>query len=229
MKATVFFDGQFPAAEWEDELVRCPGLRKQVHVEHVEKKIDVVLLRTSASRSRQTTITAQRGPDDDSQKNIAATLVHLNQKAFFDPAQLGKVEGIDFYLDLMNVDSTPGVDVHYAIALRQDGVLFQSPPARLTGNKKWKGFISESLSTNDFVRLSKPTAVSPQTRPDFGKRAASMQVMQRTVCDSPSRGTFMRVLVQHRLTFSPLCLPPVWVHRSRCSSGIQSRECDRPR
>lgn len=181
MKATVFSDSQFPAAEWEEEVIRYAS-RKHLHVENVQKSIDV-MGRTSPAegssikgRTRQTTITAQRGPGDDPQKQIAATLLHLNRKAVFDPSQLGKVESIDFYLDLMSVDATPGIEVHYAIALLQDGVLFQSPPARLTGNKKWKGFISESLVAADFVRITRNTPVLPQTRPNFSKQAPAMQV-----------------------------------------------------
>lgn len=183
MKATVFFDVQFAEVDWEDLFVRYTS-RKQVHVENVNRKIDVqnrmdgpVHASIGAKgRSRHTTITAQRATGEEPHKLVAASLVHLNRTATFDPGLQGKVEGIDFYLDLMHVDATPGAEVHYGIVIKQDGVLFQSPPARLTGGtKKWKGFISESLVAADFIRIGKPTVVSPHTKPFFGKDAAPLQ------------------------------------------------------
>jgi hypothetical protein len=191
MKATVFFDGQFEDGDWEDLFIRCTS-RKQVHVQNVSRKIDILGRALDASsiyassaakgRSRQTTITAQRAPaGEEPHKHIAASLVHLNRTATFDPSSQGKVESIDFYLDLMHADGTPGVEVHYAVVIKQGGVFFQSPPARLAGvAKKWKGFVSESLVADDFIRIGRTTVVSPHTRPLFSKDAEPMQVHSLT-------------------------------------------------
>lgn len=229
MKATVFFDVQFAEVDWEDLFVRYTS-RKQVHVENVNRKIDaqnrldgpVHASIGAKGRSRQTTITAQRATGEEPHKLVAASLVHLNRTATFDPGLQGKAEGIDFYLDLMHVDATPGAEVHYGIVIKQDGVLFQSPPARLTGGtKKWKGFISESLVAADFIRIGKPTVLSPHTKPFFGKDAAPLQVPALSLPYAAVQPTSYLTTLRRSIA-----RPTVWLHRARGWPWIEREERD---
>lgn len=102
----------------------------------------------------------------------SVSLVSLNQTSTFDPGIAGKVESITFNLDLMNIERTPKTDVYYAIVLLQDGLLYQSPPARLTSAQKWKSFVSEPLTETNFTPLM-PS--SPSAKPNFSSNAPTLQ------------------------------------------------------
>jgi hypothetical protein len=233
MKATVFLDAVFSDDDWEAELVHFPS-RKHFQPTTVNRTIDVFPRNATSpdpkANTRQTTITAERALGDDPTKALAVSLLHINRASLFDPSVQGKVESIDFYLDLMNVSGSLDIDVHYAVVIQQAGAFFQTPPARLTGLKKWKAFISEPLLANDFVRIGKPTPASPHAKPQFAQNAPPMQFGY--VVHAVSRGHSLesvssigewKVSVTHREDLS-MSLSQTLEFKQRLDSEIVERQ-----
>jgi len=171
MRATIFFDQHFEGEEWENEALCQTATGHFVHVDNVNWNFDVQS-KGGKGRMRTASVFIELSSLGGTVPR-SVSLVSLNQTSTFDPGIAGKVESITFNLDLMNIERTPKTDVYYAIVLLQDGLLYQSPPARLTSAQKWKSFVSEPLTETNFTPLM-PS--SPSAKPNFSSNAPTLQV-----------------------------------------------------
>ncbi len=138
--------------------------------------------------------------------------MNLNKNAQYNPQQSGKIEGIDFFLELKDENDQPGdIETRYAIIIKQDNVFYESPCAKVSGHKKWHGFISNGLKQKDFKRIGRLTPSQPNNHPNFSSSGELLQFGYVIHCSS-SAGVLSatsainnwKIVVSHRETLSPV-------------------------